>query len=137
MNRIANYSMTAVIFLAMLMTFAAIAATPSKVKFYFYGAEDCPPCMAFKRDGLPIVQQSAAEAGYEVSDNVIRRTANIGEVGIFGEADPILRRAALQMNRLYPPVFFVTRGDQIVSLHGHDWRAAMRQAELTAFAATN
>lgn len=117
--------------------FAAVPAAANVVTFHFYGAEDCPPCMAFKRDGLPIVQQSAANGGYAVRDNVIRRTREIQTIGVFGGADPVLRRAAERLDIVYPPIFFVTRGETILSVHGHDWRAAMQQAEIAAKTATN
>lgn len=116
----------------------AFASDPAaRVTFHFYGAEDCPPCMAFKRDGLPVVEASASAAGYAVADNMIRRTADVGTPGAFGEADPILRRAGQQMSYVYPPIFFVTLNGEVHSLHAFDWRAAMRSAEAAARETTN
>lgn len=104
------------------------------VTFHFYGAEDCPPCMAFKRNHLPDVTAVAEELGFTVAVNVIERTRDVATVGSFGETDPVLRKAAPQLRRVYPPVFFVTEGSVLLSVHGDDWRgafeAARRQAEL-------
>lgn len=45
---------------------SAATAEVSQITFHFYGAEDCPPCMAFKRKGLPVVEQSARASGYDL-----------------------------------------------------------------------
>ena len=115
---------------------AAGKPAASDITFHFYGAENCPPCMAFKRNHLPNVTAVAEEMGFSVASNVIARTRDVATVGSFGEADPILREAAPQLRRVYPPIFFVTQGDDVLSVHGADWRAAFeaaqQQAELTA-----
>lgn len=116
---------------------SAATAEVSQITFHFYGAEDCPPCMAFKRKGLPVVEQSARASGYMIAANIISRTVNVPKPGAFGATDPILRLAAEQMSVVYPPIFFVTRGSEVDSIHGHDWRAAMARAELLAARPTN
>ncbi len=99
------------------------------VAFHFYGAFDCPPCMAFKRDGLPVVEASGEELGFTVRANLIEKTRNVATPGAYGEADPLLREAGLQMDRVYPPVFFVTRKGEIHSVHGHDWEEALKTVQ--------
>ncbi|WP_291732014.1 hypothetical protein [Leisingera sp. F5] len=108
----------------------AIAA--GAVTFHFYGAEDCPPCMAFKRDHLAGVKAEGGALGFEVEDNVIRRTRDVPTPGVYGERDPILRLAAPQLEFVYPPIFVVSQAGRIVSVHGHDWRAALDSARQLA-----
>ena len=136
MRSFAYYPLVLVTLLIGVLQTTAPAA-PDGVTFYFYGAEDCPPCMAFKRDGLPVVEEAAAEAGFAVSANVIRNTRDIESIGVFGATDPILRKAGRRLDRVYPPIFFVTRGDTVLSVHGHDWRAALREARSVSRTATN
>lgn len=112
-----------------LAPFVARAQSTDQITFHFYGARNCPPCIAFKRDGLPIVQTSGDASGFAVTENLIERTQDIGEVGIFGPADPLLREAAKQLSRVYPPLFIVTRGSDILSAQEGDWRSAMADAE--------
>ena len=115
---------------------AAEQPAAKDITFHFYGAENCPPCMAFKRNHLPDVTAVAEEMGFTVAANVIARTRDVATVGSFGKADPILRQAAPQLRRVYPPIFFVTQGAEVLSVHGADWRgafeAAQQQAELTS-----
>ena len=115
----------------------ATAEQTADVTFHFYGAENCPPCMAFKRDGLPVVKASGEALDYGVAENLIARTRDIGEVGIYGETDALLREAGEQLPRVYPPIFFVTRGDEILSVNGADWRKAMAFAGAAAQTTAN
>ncbi len=109
------------------MLFALPAA--AETEFHFYGAEDCPPCMAFKRNHLPSVQAAGETFGFGVAENVISRTADVPKVGIFGEADPLFRDALAVGDLVpYPPIFFVTKDDSVLSVHGADWRDAMDRA---------
>ena len=110
------------------------AQTEPSVIFHFYGAENCPPCIAFKRDGLPIVQATGRDVGFDVRENLIARTEDIGQVGVYGPADALLREAGEILGRVYPPIFFITRGDEILSVHGPDWRSALDTAETAAVA---
>ena len=102
------------------------------VTFHFYGAEDCPPCMAFKRDHLADVKAGGSALGFAVEDNVIPRTRDVPNPGVYGDRDPILRAAAPQLEFVYPPIFFVSQDGRIVSVHGHDWRAALDSARQLA-----
>ncbi|MDE0695333.1 MAG: hypothetical protein OXH76_05810 [Boseongicola sp.] len=108
---------------------AKARAQESGVAFHFYGAEDCPPCMAFKRSGLPIVIAAAENAGFRVAVNVITKTRDVATPGAFGDTDAILREAAKQLDAVYPPIFFVTRYGTVVSVHGSDWQRAQESAE--------
>ncbi|MEM8836709.1 MAG: hypothetical protein AAGE89_01350 [Pseudomonadota bacterium] len=109
----------------------AETASPS-VTVHFYGAEDCPPCMAFKRNHLSDVRAEGEVEGFAVAENIIEKTREIGAIGIFGDADALLRRVGPQLPRVYPPIFFVTDGKEIVSVDRHDWRAALASAKATA-----
>ncbi|MGI9408610.1 MAG: hypothetical protein ACR2OV_00955 [Hyphomicrobiaceae bacterium] len=53
-------------------------------------------------------------------------------MGVYGKTDPILRAAAKHLTIVYPPIFFVSRNDEILSVHGHDWRAALEAARTKA-----
>lgn len=107
-------------------------AEKAPVTFHFYGAKDCPPCMAFKRDGLPVVEAAAAQLGFKVAANVIDRTWDVATPGSYGATDAILRRAGARMKRVYPPIFFVSRSGRVVSVHDADWRAALTRAKAEA-----
>lgn len=107
---------------------AGPAMAENSVVFHFYGAKDCPPCMAFKRSGLPEVETAAQEAGFTVAVNVIDKTRDVPNLGSFGDTDPILREAAEQMDVVYPPIFFVTRNSAIISIHDDDWEEALATA---------
>ncbi|WP_299988880.1 hypothetical protein [uncultured Ruegeria sp.] len=98
------------------------------VKFHFYGAEDCPPCMAFKRNHLSDVKAKGQALGFAVEDNIIAKTRDVPNPGVYGDRDPILRLAAPQLELVYPPIFFVSQGGEIVSVHAHIWRAALESA---------
>ena len=114
---------------AMLFALPANAET----SFHFYGAENCPPCMAFKRNHLSEVQAKGQSEGFKVFENVTARTADVPVIGIFGDADPILRKALATDNRIpYPPIFFVTRDDEVLSFHGTNWSDAMHSAAAKA-----
>jgi len=122
-----------IVLAALLISFVPLAhASNQSVVFHFYGAQDCPPCMAFKRDGLPIVQQAAAEVGFDISVNIAKRTRDVTTVGAFGEVDGLLRQAGKQIGSVYPPVFFISKNEKIVSVHGHKWRAALASAKQEA-----
>lgn len=112
--------------------FAGPARASDPITFHFYGAEDCPPCMAFKRNNLADVRALGKEHGFNVEDNVIARTRDVPNVGVYGDRDPILRLAAPQLALVYPPIFFVSQGGEISSVHGHDWSAALREAHRLA-----
>ncbi|MES0884432.1 hypothetical protein [Roseibium sp. SCP14] len=107
-------------------------ANDQEITFHFYGAEDCPPCMAFKRSGLPVVQKSAQENGYLVSVNIIEKTRDVPKPGSYGKADDLLRKAASELKRVYPPIFFVTKGDEVVVVYEGDWESALARAEKDA-----
>lgn len=109
----------------------ALAEKPP-VTFHFYGAKDCPPCMAFKRDGLPVVEAAAAQLGFQVAVNVIDRTWDVATPGSYGATDAILRRAGARMKRVYPPIFFVSHAGRVLSVHDADWRAALARAKAAA-----
>jgi thiol-disulfide isomerase/thioredoxin len=103
----------------------ATAAASDTVTFHFYGAEDCPPCMAFKRNNLADVQAQGASIGFVVEENVIPKTQDVPTEGVYGDRDAILRSAAPQLEVVYPPIFFVSAANKIVSVHGHDWASAL------------
>jgi len=103
-------------------------AQGKSVTFHFYGAMDCPPCMAFKRDGLQVVESAAARFGFSVAVNLTEYTKDVATPGTYGTADGLLRQAASKLQTVYPPIFFLTKQDVIVSVHGHDWRKALDQA---------
>lgn len=111
---------------------AGPARASDQVTFHFYGAEDCPPCMAFKRNNLADVQALGKTHGFNVEDNVITRTRDVPKAGVYGDRDPILRLAAPQLELVYPPIFFVSQGGQIASVHGPDWSAALSEAQRLA-----
>lgn len=115
-------------FAAMALATTAFASDADKVTFHFYGAEDCPPCMAFKRNHLEDVRAEGAELGFAVEDNVIAKTRDVPNPGVYGERDAILRLAAPQLEVVYPPIFFISKGGEIVSVHAHDWRTALQEA---------
>ncbi|MEM8851138.1 MAG: hypothetical protein AAGE03_14025 [Pseudomonadota bacterium] len=114
------------------LIFAGLALLPAPafadITFHFYGAENCPPCMAFKRDHLAGVQAIGNADGFMVHENVIRDLRDMPEIGIYGDSDPILRAALDVGGRPYPPVFFVSDGDTVLSVHGQDWQAALLAA---------
>ncbi|WP_293577788.1 thioredoxin family protein [Phaeobacter sp.] len=111
---------------------AGTVRAADQVTFHFYGAEDCPPCMAFKRNHLADVQAEGRANGVIVEENVITRTRDVPKIGVYGDRDPILRLAAPQLERVYPPIFFVSQGGRIASVHGPDWSAALREARRLA-----
>ncbi len=116
---------------ALVFATAPLAADSGRnggVVFHFYGAEDCPPCMAFKRDGLPAVEAAAATAGFRIEVNIIERTRDVPSDGAYGQSDTLLRSIAGQLRAVYPPIFFVTKNGVLHSLHDHDWRAALASA---------
>lgn len=114
--------------LVMLLS-SAFAADDQTITFHFYGADDCPPCVAFKRDHLATVQTEAQKLGFEVRANMISHTVDVPKLGVYGNADPLLREAAKQLNIVYPPIFFVSRRDSIVSVHSHNWSEALTKAK--------
>lgn len=103
-------------------------ARAAGVAFHFYGAYDCPPCMAFKNRHLDGVEAAAKTHGFSVQVNVINTTRDVPKPGSFGDADGVLRAAKPELGRIYPPIFIVTRGDQIVMAKRSDWRAALETA---------
>lgn len=125
-----------VLAITMLVALSAgqAVAKDQTVAFHFYGAKDCPPCMAFKRDGLPVVEAAAAKLGFKVSANVIDRTADVATPGSFGPADELLRQAAPQLEWVYPPIFLVTKNGTVVSAHRADWQKALTNAKQMAAA---
>jgi thiol-disulfide isomerase/thioredoxin len=107
-------------------------AAGDQVTFHFYGADNCPPCLAFKRNHLANVQAQGATHGFAVEVNMTARIRDVPKVGTYGDRDPILRVAAEELRIVYPPIFFVSRGGEVVSVHAHDWAAALQAAvELT------
>lgn len=104
----------------------------SGVIFHFYGAEDCPPCMAFKHRHLEHVQAEGRNLGFTVEDNVINKTADLPKIGVYGSRDKMLRRAADQLAQTYPPIFFVSHNGEVVSVHGPKWQAALEAASTLA-----
>ncbi len=119
---------TALSVLALGCTGAMAANTD--VTFHFYGAKDCPPCMAFKRNHLEDVRADGRALGYSVEDNVIDYTRDVPNAGVYGERDPILRVAAQQLEITYPPIFFVSKAGQVVSVHGPRWQDALDVARI-------
>lgn len=117
-----------VAFCLSIVTSTAGFAADRSVTFHFYGAEDCPPCMAFKHSHLADVQAAGEAHGFGVVDNVIEKTADVPNVGSFGETDEVLRAAADQLSLVYPPIFFVTKDGAVLSVHDHDWQAALDSA---------
>ena len=111
---------------------AAQAASDNKVTFHFYGALDCPPCMAFKRNHLANVQAEGQALGFLVEENIIPKTRNVSNVGVYGERDAMLRLAAPQLDLVYPPIFFVSQGGKIQSVHGPNWQDALSEAQRLA-----
>ena len=101
------------------------AGTALNVTFHFYGAEDCPPCMAFKWNNLSGVRAIGQTHGFAVEDNIIAKTSDVPNPGAYGERDAILRLAAPQLELVYPPIFFVSQGGEIASVHAHEWQAAL------------
>ncbi|MGC3938960.1 hypothetical protein ACOTTU_14250 [Roseobacter sp. EG26] len=108
------------------------AGTNTNVTFHFYGAEDCPPCMAFKRNNLSDVEAVGRAYGFAIEDNIITRTRDVPNPGAYGDRDPILRLAVPQLELVYPPIFFVSQRGEIVSVHAHDWQAALESARQSA-----
>ncbi len=106
--------------------------TTSGVTFHFYGAQDCPPCMVFKNRHLEDVEAEGSKLGFNVSTNVIEFTADVPITGVYGKSDSILRLAAKQLQVVYPPIFFITYNDQVVSVHGHKSEEALEAARITA-----
>lgn len=107
----------------------APAASASDVTFHFYGAENCLPCLAFKRNNLDDVRAKGAEVGFDVVENMVPTIRDVPVEGSYGAADPLLRKAATELVRTYPPIFFVTDGDAVISVHGGNWRGALQSAE--------
>lgn len=109
------------------------AGAGDHVTFYFYGADNCPPCLAFKRNHLANVQAQGATHGFTVEVNMTSKIRDVPKVGTYGDRDPILRVAAEDLRIVYPPIFFVSQGGEVVSVHAHDWAAALKAAvELSA-----
>lgn len=108
------------------------ASSPEPLTFHFYGAGDCPPCMVFKKRHLAEVQAAGAAQGFAVEVNVIPKTRDVPTLGVYGDRDAVLRKAARQLDVVYPPIFFVSKGEEIVSVHGHDWSAALAGARKLA-----
>jgi hypothetical protein len=84
--------------------------------------------MDFKDNHLAGVQAAGAAQGFVVEVNVIPKTRDVPKSGAYGDRDPVLRKAAQQLELVYPPIFFVSKGEEIVSVHGHDWGAAVASA---------
>ena len=108
----------------------AAAAQADGVTFHFYGAEDCPPCMAFKRNHLDDVRAQGEALGFLVEANVIARTRDVPKPGAFGDKDAMLRSAAPHLDVVYPPIFFVSERGEVVSAHQHDWGEALAAVQL-------
>jgi hypothetical protein len=111
----------------------ALAALPpvaavAEPTFRLYGAEDCAPCLAFKRDHLAGIRAIGRDAGFAVELHDIPHLRDMGRPGIYGPADPVLRAALGPLGRAFPPVFLVTDGDRVLSVHGPDWGAALLAA---------
>ena len=117
---------------ALTLSSAGQARSSRQVTFHFYGAEDCPPCMAFKRNHLADVQNEGSALGFVVEENVISKTRDVPTPGAYGDRDAILRKAAQHLELAYPPSLFVSQGGEIVSVHGHDWRSALEEARKLA-----
>ncbi|WP_343565294.1 hypothetical protein [Kiloniella sp. b19] len=100
--------------------------------FHYYGAIDCPPCVAFKKEGLPVVSRAGLKNGFEVRVHQLAKTVDVFRVGSFGSADPLLREAALELDSLYPPVFVITLDGALYSSHGFEWEEALEAARSLA-----
>eukprot|EP00494_Astrolonche_serrata_P001778 UN01784 len=79
--------------LFIVSAFFQTQAGDSRIGFHFYGANDCPPCMAFKRNYLSVVKASAQEHGYSVKVNTIGKIQHVAQKGSYGSADALLRKA--------------------------------------------
>lgn len=131
MNRRHFLATTSAALAATILPSGTAFAAQDGVTFHFYGALDCPPCMAFKRNHLADVRTKGAEKGFAVEENIIPKTADVPTTGVYGARDPILRVAAQELTLAYPPIFFVSRNGQVTSVHAHDWQAAL-EAAITA-----
>ena len=85
--------------------------------------------MAFKKSHLATVQADAEKHGFQVRVNMVSRTADVPVHGAYGDADQLLREAANQLEIVYPPIFFLSRGDNIVSVHAYNWPSALAKAK--------
>ena len=136
MTRILAAFVLAFVFLAGFFASSNEART-TPVTFHFYGASDCAPCMAFKRSGLPVVNASAKSTGFGVAVNMIDKTVDVPKPGSYGDTDALLRIAEKQLDIVYPPIFFVSKNGQIVSVHRGDWKEALVSAEREAAVRVN
>lgn len=114
---------------ALVSSYTGVMAADTGVTFHFYGALDCPPCMAFKRNHLDNVRAEGQAVGFVVEDNITDRTRDVPNAGIYGDRDPILRLAAKELDLVYPPIFFVSLNGEVISVHAHDWRVALVDAK--------
>lgn len=115
--------------LFLVSAFFQTQASDSKIGFHFYGANDCPPCMAFKRNYLSLVKASAQEHGYSLKVNIIGKIQDVSEKGSYGSADPLLRKAEPSLSFVYPPIFIVTVNGDVVMAKTGNWRKVMERAE--------
>lgn len=104
----------------------ATEAPDHPLTFHFYGALDCPPCMAFKRNHLQNVMKTGQIHGFNVAENIISKTKDVAKQGSYGDRDAILRRAAAELPVAYPPLFFISRKKEIISPAISDWRKTLK-----------
>jgi len=107
----------------------AFSMQNNEVGFHFYGANDCPPCMKFKKNYLQKVMLEGKEYGFSVSENIIDETSDVDSVGVYGVNDALLRKAGEQLPFVYPPIFFVTdKKNNVVSAYLGDWESALEDS---------
>ncbi len=68
---------------------------------------------------------------------MIDKTVDVAKLGSYGDTDALLRIAGKQLDIVYPPIFFVSRNGQIVSVHRGDWKEALVSAEREAAVQVN
>jgi hypothetical protein len=112
----------------LLAVLLAPAPAAAEAVLHLFGSDDCPPCLAFRRDHLDAVRALGRDAGFEVETHVIGTLRDMDVPGMFGAADPLLRAATRRGAPLYPPVFVVSEDGRVLSAHGGDWGAAVLSA---------
>jgi hypothetical protein len=113
---------------AVAVLFVSSVSAKGDIGFHFYGALDCPPCMAFKRNHLEDVRKQGQQMGFAVHENIIPKTSDVPKMGSYGPTDDLLRKAGKQLDYVYPPIFFVTEDGKIVSVFAGDWKGALEIA---------
>ena len=130
-----NFTFRTFFILAMLASSALsgnVMAAKSNITFHFYGAQDCGPCLDFKRTHLEKVRKQGAELGFAVKDNMVRYTTDVARNGAYGDSDALLRKATQKRGHAYPPIFFVTKGNEVIATYEGNWKKALSLAKREA-----